>query len=113
VSCLSNDADTSILGCYYDRKIYIFDVDSDELNGVHQSTLAHELLHAIWERHPDDEIAKELGAVYQKYHDESLDSIILNIRYGRIKCGKKAGLIKVNPKEKIKLEGVLLGKEDK
>ena len=70
VSCPSNDADTSILGCYYDRKIYIFDVDSDELNGVHQSTLAHELLHAIWERHPDDEIAKELGAVYQKYHDE-------------------------------------------
>jgi len=50
---------------------------------------------------------------YQKYHDESLDSIILNIRYGRIKCGKKAGLIKVNPKEKIKLDGVLLGKEDK
>lgn len=48
---------------------------------------------------------------YKKYREESLDSIILNIRYGRIKCGKKAGLIKINLKEKIELKGTLLASD--
>ncbi len=69
-SCASDEADTSLLGCYYNRKIYIFNIENEELNGVRQSTLAHELLHAVWERYPDDGIAEELDVVYRKYRDE-------------------------------------------
>lgn len=46
---------------------------------------------------------------YQKWKDEMFDGVILNIKHGTIKTGRKAGLIKLNKKEKVKLKGTLLG----
>lgn len=72
--CDSHDEKISILGCYVKNHIYLYDINEDELPGVRESTLAHELLHAAWERLSSSEknnIAKNLTAVYndEKYHD--------------------------------------------
>lgn len=48
--CQQKEEKTSILGCYTDNRIYIFNVDDARLDGVNQVTAAHELLHAIYQR---------------------------------------------------------------
>lgn len=40
-----------VLGCYVTNQgIYLFDVSDERLNGVHQVTAAHEMLHAAYDR---------------------------------------------------------------
>ena len=53
--CNSHDEDTSMLGCYGGDKIYIYNVTAKELDGIKESTAAHELMHAVWDRMPDSE----------------------------------------------------------
>ncbi len=69
-NCPAVDAETSVLGCYYDRKLYIYAVNNSDLEGVKESTLAHEFLHAVWDRYEDQEIANELDYVYAQNQDE-------------------------------------------
>mgnify|MGYP001617830114 CR=1 FL=1 len=49
-SCSSTERTVAILGCYYMRKIYIFDISNPELAGAKEVTAAHEMLHAAYER---------------------------------------------------------------
>ncbi len=72
-NCDSHDEDVSILGCFTNNRIYIYNVTADALKGVRESTMSHELLHALWERLPDAEkstVSKQLTDVYndEKYH---------------------------------------------
>lgn len=70
--CDSHEREISILGCYTNRKIYLYDIKTDELPGVVESTAAHELLHAIWERLSTSEqnaIKSELDQVYKDNYD--------------------------------------------
>ncbi len=65
-SCPNSEQGTAILGCYKDNRIFVFDVADDELDGVRQSTLAHELLHAFWARlstSEKEELQADLDAV--------------------------------------------------
>ena len=39
-----------VLGCYASLRIYIFDVDDPQLEGVEEVTAAHEMLHAVYDR---------------------------------------------------------------
>lgn len=55
--CKSHNADISVLGCYTNQNIYIYNIISEELPGITESTAAHELLHAVWERLPSWEKA--------------------------------------------------------
>ena len=48
--CESFDAEVSVLGCYASHKIYVYNIEEPELAGIRESTTAHELLHAVWER---------------------------------------------------------------
>jgi hypothetical protein len=50
---------TIILGCYItgDRGIFLFEPSDSRLAGVVETTAAHELLHAAYERLPSDEKA--------------------------------------------------------
>lgn len=48
--CNSHDADISLLGCYADGKIYVYEVTVAEIAAANKVTMAHELLHAIWDR---------------------------------------------------------------
>ncbi|MBR2659187.1 hypothetical protein IKD60_00285 [Candidatus Saccharibacteria bacterium] len=78
--CKSHNQDISILGCYGKGRIYIYDIKSDELPGVIESTAAHELLHAAWARMGNNEkntIVDVLMEVYnnEKYHAELAEDL--------------------------------------
>lgn len=49
-SCQSTERTAAILGCYYMRRVYVYDVTNQELAGAKEVTTAHELLHAAYER---------------------------------------------------------------
>jgi hypothetical protein len=49
-SCQSKDRTAAILGCYYKRQIYLFDITNPELDGATEVTAAHEMLHAAYDR---------------------------------------------------------------
>jgi len=48
--CASANHEVSILGCFDGRRIFVLNVTHPDLAGIKQSTLAHELLHATWDR---------------------------------------------------------------
>jgi len=52
-TCSNVERTTSILGCYSDYKIYLFDVTDTKLDGVRETTAAHEMLHAAYLRMND------------------------------------------------------------
>lgn len=49
-NCVAQNQNSAVLGCYKDGRIYIYNIQRQELNGIRQATLAHELLHAVWSR---------------------------------------------------------------
>ena len=68
-SCSKLVEKSTILGCYNDDKISIFDVENSELDGVDEVTAAHELLHAIWNRTSKTErekLSKKIEENYEK-----------------------------------------------
>ena len=72
--CDSHDDEISVLGCYNYGRIYLYDIKDSELAGIVESTAAHELLHAAWERmsaNEKAEISDYIKDVYndKKYHD--------------------------------------------
>lgn len=52
IHCANGAEKTVILGCYEsgDRGIYLYEVTDERLNGVIETTAAHEMLHAAYER---------------------------------------------------------------
>lgn len=49
-SCTSTDASLYVLGCYTapGKEIKLYNIQDHDLDGILESTLAHELMHAIW-----------------------------------------------------------------
>lgn len=73
--CDSHDRSVSVLGCYTNNKIYLYDITDEELSGVKESTMAHELLHAVWDRMSDGEkssLSEKLTEVYDNEQYRSL-----------------------------------------
>jgi len=48
--CSNVEQTVSILGCYNDYKIYLYNVTDNKLDGVRETTAAHETLHAAYLR---------------------------------------------------------------
>lgn len=48
--CDSHKTELSLLGCYTEGKIYVYGITEERLAASNKVTLAHELLHAAWER---------------------------------------------------------------
>ncbi len=48
--CDRKEQNTAILGCYADNKIYIFYVNEEKLDGIHEVTAVHEMLHVVYHR---------------------------------------------------------------
>lgn len=64
---------TSILGCYADGKINIFDVTDSKLDGIREVTAAHEILHAAYARlglSEREKIDKFLAIEYEKIKND-------------------------------------------
>ncbi|NCU38132.1 hypothetical protein EOL96_03715 [Candidatus Saccharibacteria bacterium] len=87
--CGNTEKTSVVLGCYKAGKIYVYQVDNDELAGVEEVTAAHEMLHAAYERlstserqrinslleteaaeRLNDDAFKERMSVYNKLSDE-------------------------------------------
>lgn len=74
--CDRPEPTSAILGCYRNQRIYVYQVDNNELDGVEEVTAAHEMLHAVWDRMSASEresIGSLLEAEYAKLDDASLD----------------------------------------
>lgn len=78
--CQSHNAEISILGCYTNSRIYIYNIQNAELSGIKESNAAHELLHAIWDRLSIFEqrtLGDEIANFYHQHPDQVDDSINL------------------------------------
>lgn len=53
--CESYDREVSLLGCYTEGKVYVYEVETESLRPSNKVTTAHELLHAVWERLSESE----------------------------------------------------------
>lgn len=63
--CDSHDAEVSLLGCYTEGKIYVYEVETENLRSSNNVTAAHELLHAVWERMGKNEKEEVTGWLRQ------------------------------------------------
>ena len=71
-SCPNADSNYYVLGCYNHDQIYVYNIKHRELPGIRQSTLAHEILHAVWARMSNrerDELKSSLDSVYASNED--------------------------------------------
>lgn len=60
--------EAAVLGCYADGDIFVYDIESKELDGIRELTTAHELLHAVWARMNESErraLAEDLDRVLE------------------------------------------------
>ncbi len=55
--CSAGSEGFGILGCYLpdERRIYLYDVTDDRLDGLEEVVATHEMLHAVWDRMSQDE----------------------------------------------------------
>jgi hypothetical protein len=55
--CSSGNEGFGILGCYLpaERRIYLYDVTDERLDGLEEVVATHEMLHAVWARMSPDE----------------------------------------------------------
>jgi hypothetical protein len=55
--CSTHLEDVGVLGCYVHdtKRIHLFDVTDDRLDGMEEVVAAHEMLHAVWDRMGRDE----------------------------------------------------------
>ena len=59
--CRKADVEISVLGCYAEGDIFVYNITNEELDGIRELTTAHELLHTVWARMSDSE-KQELSA---------------------------------------------------
>ena len=75
--CYSDlEKENSVLGCYTNNTIFVYDIDNAELNGIKETVLAHELLHAIWSRMSINErrdLYDDLEIIYRQEEKELSD----------------------------------------
>lgn len=72
--CSKLNAETNVLGCYMpgDDRVYVYEVTREDLKVSNKSTMAHELLHAVWERLRDSDkryVGELLEQEYAKHQD--------------------------------------------
>ncbi len=71
--CDRQEQGSAILGCYTGRNIYIYNVTDPKLDGIREVTIAHETLHAAYDRLDSNEKNKVnalLQAEYVKLKDD-------------------------------------------
>jgi len=89
--CKKQEEQSAILGCYATRRIYIYDVTNEQLDGIKEVTAAHEMLHAAWDRLSDKEkqrLTPLLEAAYSKVASDDLKERMAY--YARTQPGERA-----------------------
>lgn len=72
--CNSYNPGVSVLGCYINNNIYVYNIQNEELDGIIESTTAHELLHAAWIRLTDSDRAMIIPFLDEVY-SENLEQL--------------------------------------
>lgn len=73
--CPRQEPGSPILGCYAAGRMYIYDIQNEQLAGIEEVTAAHEMLHAVWERMSPaerDRIGTLLKTEYELNADDAL-----------------------------------------
>ncbi len=78
-SCGAVESSTYTLGCYSNGVIHVYKLDSSTFPGLIESTSAHELLHAIWERLSDTEKATLTPELEKVYNSNQSHFAILSV----------------------------------
>lgn len=89
--CKRIENTTSILGCYSNSKIYIYNVTDTQLDGIREVTAAHEMLHAAYQRLGDDEkksVDALLEAEYKKLESDKQFAELIAF-YARTEPGER------------------------
>jgi hypothetical protein len=71
--CPRQEVGSPVLGCYAKGRIYIYNIQNDQLDGIKEVTAAHEMLHAVWERmSPSDQ--KKIGSLLRTEYAKLIKS---------------------------------------
>lgn len=65
--CKNTESSSSVLGCYVDDRIYLFNVTDSSLEGIRPVTAAHEMLHAAYQRLDSNEKNRVNAMVQSNY----------------------------------------------
>ena len=68
----SQESNSSVLGCYTKKRVYVYNITDSELDGIRETVLAHELLHAVWARlssREKENLQDDLESVYKANKD--------------------------------------------
>lgn len=90
VDCQTKPGDLE-LGCYYHNRIYVLAIDNQSLSPEMDVVMAHELLHAGWERLSNGErtqITAQLETVYAGLNDSDLMARMAS--YAKSEPGERA-----------------------
>ncbi len=89
--CERTETVTSILGCYNDNRIYIYDVTDTRLDGIREVTAAHETLHAAYYRFSDAEKDKVNLLIETEYKKLKIDKKFAELMafYDRTEPGQR------------------------
>lgn len=90
-ACSRTETIVSILGCYNNGQIYIYDVKDPKLDGIREVTAAHETLHAVYERLDDGEKTKVDSLLEAEYKKLSSDKSLSDRMafYDRTESGQR------------------------
>lgn len=81
-ACPRQEQASPILGCYTSNdRIYMYDITSEQLDGIKEVTAAHELLHAVWMRMPQDDRATLEPLLTAAYEANASDSLKSRMEY--------------------------------
>jgi len=80
-SCERREPGSPILGCYSARRIYIYDITDQRLDGIKTVTAAHEMLHAAYERMSQAEKDRLRPLLEDAYSRLSSDSLTERMAY--------------------------------
>lgn len=80
-NCAGLVEQTVVLGCYSQQRIYVYDIHNPQLDGIKEVTMAHEMLHAAYERLDsrerfkiDELVAAEYGRITDERFRETVKS---------------------------------------
>ena len=81
-NCERKEQSSPILGCYVNKKIYIYNVKNDSrLQGVKSITAAHEMLHSAWDRLNSSQKEKLSTLLEKAFQNVKNDELIKRMEY--------------------------------
>lgn len=75
-NCTRHEVEMNVLGCFRAGRIFVFNVENEDLTGINTVTLAHEFLHAVYGRmsaRERERIDRLVIEVFEEVRTEELD----------------------------------------